>query len=100
VSGIPAWAVKGAKCVAVDRSFGDLDTWSGCSVGPSDIFTLLETKVEDGTAFCRARHDETGYAHEDTEWARLSRFRPLTSVSDDLEAHFTALLRAPQPEDA
>jgi hypothetical protein len=98
--GIPSWARVGAKCVSIDRSFGDLDPWSGCAVGPADIFTLLETKIEDGVGFCRTRHDQTGYEHELTEWARLSRFRPLSTAESDISEHFADLLNVPHQVDA
>lgn len=93
MSGIPSWAVKGARVVLVDDSpgaFGNLGE-------RGDICELLDITNEFAVPACRAREINGKWCHSFIEYARLDRFRPLISQANDMAAHFSRFLdtRAP-----
>lgn len=97
MSGIPSWAVKGAKVVCVDATpnqfgvlltKGDVYTVRGISV--MDTYGengLLLEEVSTGGAFSW-NGEEVGFA--------FRRFRPAITQSDDISTHFSHHLHAPQ----
>jgi hypothetical protein len=93
VSGIPHWAVKGAKVVCVNS----LNIWleedgSECG-GPlcDEVCTIVAVEVEpDGQVALFFEEypelpDESGYL--------LKWFRPLVSLEEDINTHFAQYLK-------
>jgi len=84
VSGIPAWAVRGAKVVCVM---------------PDELGTLTKDAVY---TVVRAEHDGRVYLiiaelpPDMRDGWRIERFRPLITQQDDIETHFKALLDVPE----
>lgn len=93
---IPSWCRVGAKVVCVDSSrlggFGD-ETYPV----EGDIYTIRDVTCGPRGAACVRleevvnvpRSYRTGYLEARF---RLSRFRPLVSQQDDIEAHFSRFL--------
>jgi hypothetical protein len=94
MSGIPSWAVKGARVVCVE------DLWAGRCTGwitppcVGTIYTIEGVTAQScnewrGPFVTLVEIDSEPYGFE------LSAFRPLITLEDDLEAHFRILLRQP-----
>ena len=100
MSGIPSWAVRGAKVVCIDgaeRSSKTVDGWAPKTGG---IYTIRSTFFAEGWNCWYLRLEE--YVADGVFWRGiepgwdLPRFRPLITEQDDLETHFKALLDVPE----
>ena len=108
VSGVPAWARVGAKmvCISIDapRSAPPSGSrWSNdqrALLRVGEIYTIRQIKRNSHTGGLGACLQEvvrpilTSDAGIEQPYG-LWRFRPLITIEDDLEAHFTILLRQP-----
>lgn len=83
MSGIPSWAVKGAKVVLVDGQRGIEPYDTDAKVG--DVCEILEVRRFGDTPACRVREVSGRWWNNANEYCRLSRFRPLVEDTDDNE---------------
>lgn len=106
MSGLPSWARVGAKVVCVtEHGRGLPSDWdAGPQVG--EVYTISRAYIgfvgalavpSITLAECPVIDLLTGQ-----EWAGydVDRFRPVVTIEDDLEAHFTTLLHVPAGQKA
>jgi hypothetical protein len=97
MSGIPSWAVRGAKVVCVD---GGTPTCEGMElIGwvpvTGDTYTLSRVWCRrDGRVLCELKEQPRTSAAGG--WGLVGHFCPLITQQDDIEAHFKALLDVPE----
>ena len=98
MSGIPAWAVRGARVVLIDAGPGDVDGPHDARVGDICIIDEVGYVVDQPACICR---EEGGrWTLPEHTWARLSRFRPFVSTKTQEQdvAEFRKLLTQKLPE--
>ena len=89
---VPSWARVGAKVVCVDTSPGDWNGRGGFVAG--EIYTLTWVWTHrNGTPVCAVSAFPRSIA-------RISRFRPLITIEDDIATHFRQHLDVREPVEA
>ena len=100
MSGIPAWAVPGARVVLIDASPGEAD--GPHAARERDICIIDRVDMVRGTPACLCHEENGRWTMPELTWARLSRFRPVTAPKSEAEdpALFRQWLPKSQPVDA
>ena len=101
MSGIPSWAVRGAKVVCIRWTDEDAVAAAMFSLAPlavDAIYTIRESMMQPGGPAVRlveVSNAGSGWFDIDMPYA-VERFRPLITQQDDLATHFKALLDVPE----
>ena len=89
MSGIPSWAVRGARVVCIDASGfeGDFGDWGGTYPVLNGVYTIRGFDTDFGGFLLVEIPGPAAWSYR--------RFKPAVTARDDLEAHFTSLLHQP-----
>jgi len=94
MSGIPSWAVRGAKVAWVGE--GKLNLHPVFHPSNGEVFTIAEAHPGAFDDMPLLVVSEMRNADCSGPFWKIDRFRPLTSQQDDIETHFKALLDVPE----
>jgi hypothetical protein len=107
MSGIPSWAVKGARVICIDDVFSESHRRlcrtlpvSGATYTLRKVSFVADVDVAPCVLLEEVANEHVEHLQRGILWRgeprfALRRFRPLHTLESDLEAHFRILLRQP-----